>query len=710
MKRTRFTTFLFSALILLLHFQSFSQSETFRCGTDEMRRQRIALHPEILAEEAKLEDFTKQYIQNNKSSQAQRSEPIIIPVVFHILHQGGAENISNEQIMDQLRILNTDYNKRNADTSLVIPSMQQYIGNIGIEFRLANIDPKGNITNGIDRINTVQTFVGDDYSKLSSWPREKYLNVWTAKTMREGAAGYAYYPGGVSSIYNTPSMDGIMILHNYVGSIGTSTPVRSRALTHEIGHYLNLKHTWGDTNSPRMSCGDDEVDDTPLTKGWDFCPYPQNAQECNPGVIENYQNYMDYSYCSNMFTEGQKDRMLAALSSTVSQRSNLYSGENLIATGVLNTVPLVGVPVADFALSKRYACSNQSVYFYDASDNAQIDEYYWEFDNASPSSSTLKNPVVQFLDYGWHRVSLTVRNLDNPDKSSTKVDSFAVFTGYSNGLYYAPYYEGFEYSSIFDVDWASVNYDQNNTRFQQTNEVSHTGTGSAFVNNYFTRANRDIDEIVSPGIDMSSLAPDQMTLSFFYSLASWNGFPPSWEDSLVVSASSDCGVNWKNIYKIGGTRLVMGSWVGSWKPLQEAGSWKKVNISIPSNLNLRQPNVRFRFQLFSSIQTNNFYLDDINIGNVMVTGLNETASIEEATLFPNPTNGYTILNLSLLKAGKVSVAVYDLNGREVMQPVESFVNEGMNRMELDGSMLNSGIYVLRIISGDTQIQRKLVKD
>ena len=128
------------------------------------------------------------------------------------------------------------------------------------------------------------------------------------------------------------AVDGVIALSTYVGSIGTSSPTNSRTLTHEIGHFFNLQHVWGNTNAPGVACGDDGVSDTPITKGWDHCP-SSNYDVCNNGVDENFQNYMEYSYCDVMFTQGQNTRMHAALNSTVQNRNNLWTTNNLIATG-----------------------------------------------------------------------------------------------------------------------------------------------------------------------------------------------------------------------------------------------------------------------------------------------------------------------------------------------------------------------------------------
>ena len=311
-----------------INIAAFAQAE-HHCGTTEATKRLYTVYPELIQAETDYNNVLTQQIQNKKQQKSVETV-YIIPIVFHVIHQNGAENISDAQIQDQVNILNRDYRKLNADTSAIVAGFDTLAADIKIEFRLARIDPDGNCTNGIDRIYSHKTNNADDDSKLNQWPRNKYLNVWTVKTIGSaGVAGYAYYPSAVDGFMYP--YDGIIILSQYIGSIGTGSAYTSRALTHEIGHWLNLEHTWGSTNSPEVGCGDDGVNDTPMTKGHLSCVLMDAT--CTPGVIENIQNYMEYSYCTNMFTLGQKDRMRAALENSVSSRNHLSLGYNLAATG-----------------------------------------------------------------------------------------------------------------------------------------------------------------------------------------------------------------------------------------------------------------------------------------------------------------------------------------------------------------------------------------
>ncbi|MCK6650729.1 MAG: hypothetical protein L6Q66_13820, partial [Bacteroidia bacterium] len=241
MKKDLFKYLAASAFLLAASSVNVTAQESYKCGTSQAHQKVYAQYPELLQAEMDNNVLLSQIIQSNKQMKA-AEQVYTIPVVFHVLHINGSENISDAQIQDQINILNRDYRKLNADTAAVVPAFQGIIADCKIQFALAKIDPNGNCTNGIDRIYSHKTENANDDSKLNPWPRDKYLNVWVIKTMESvGTAGYAYYPSATST-YLAPK-DGIIIIHQYIGSIGTANVTNSRALTHEIGHWLNLSHT-----------------------------------------------------------------------------------------------------------------------------------------------------------------------------------------------------------------------------------------------------------------------------------------------------------------------------------------------------------------------------------------------------------------------------------------------------------------------------------
>jgi hypothetical protein len=259
-----------------------------------------------------------------------------IPVVFHVLYTNNNSNISKEQIDNALSILNRDFRKQNPDTVDIIPEFKSLAADCRIEFRLAQIDPFGNSTEGITRTYTDTLVFKNDYAQhtlkggIDAWPNHKYLNIWVVKQIDGFAAGgTATFPG------TNPELDGILIMNNSIGTIGTGQSKLSRIFTHETGHFLYLYHVWGGVTG----CGaeancvtDDIVDDTPNTEG--NCGHCSEYQySC--GTLDNVQNYMDYASREKMFTYGQRNRMLSTLNSSVGSRNNLCTEKNLIETGVI---------------------------------------------------------------------------------------------------------------------------------------------------------------------------------------------------------------------------------------------------------------------------------------------------------------------------------------------------------------------------------------
>ena len=243
---------------------------------------------------------------------------ITIPVVVHVVYSNSAENISDAQIQSQITVLNEDFRRLNSDAD----NTWLQAADSEIEFCLASIDPDGNATNGITRTSTsVSSFNVNNAVKFNSsngkdaWPSADYLNIWVCD-ISGNILGYGQFPGGPATT------DGIVVDYQYFGTTGTATfPFHlGRTATHEVGHWLNLYHIWGDGG-----CSvDDNVADTPLSDDPNYgCPI--GNQSCNS--VDMVQNYMDYSddACMNLFTAGQRARMRALFQTGGARESLLFS-------------------------------------------------------------------------------------------------------------------------------------------------------------------------------------------------------------------------------------------------------------------------------------------------------------------------------------------------------------------------------------------------
>jgi len=288
------------------------------CGTAEVHKRLLETIPAYAANRRAIEGHTLSW-GRMRSSIPKLPRIISIPVVVHVVYNTPEQNISEAQINSQLVVLNDDYRKRNSDISLVPPPFEPLLADMNVEFRLACRDPQGNKTDGITRTKTnVDSFMADDHVKsgatggIDAWPSDKYLNVWVCNP-GGGLLGYAQFPGG------PPATDGVVITYTGFGNTGTATPPfdKGRTATHEVGHWLDLYHIWGDDSSlPDPCSGSDNVADTPNQEGMNFgCPtFPHITCGNGPNGDMN-MNYMDYTddACMYMFTKGQGIRVEATL-------------------------------------------------------------------------------------------------------------------------------------------------------------------------------------------------------------------------------------------------------------------------------------------------------------------------------------------------------------------------------------------------------------
>ncbi|MCC7232188.1 MAG: choice-of-anchor J domain-containing protein [Bacteroidia bacterium] len=678
------------SLVIVFSFSGAAIAQEAHCFTNEMYQQAIRNNPDALRNQQQLEDFTAHYISSHPQEMSvQRTGTVIyiIPVVFHVIHNYGPENISEEQILDAIRIMNEDYSKLNADTIDIIPQFQSIAADCQIEFRLANIDPNGNCTNGIDRIVSPLTYLADDNSKLNPWPNNKYLNIWVVNSLANtGAAAYAYYPGVAN-----PAVDGVISRHNYVGSIGTSSVSGSRTLTHESGHCLNLAHVWGNNNQPGVACGDDNVSDTPITMGWTSCNLQGSI--CNPPIIENVQNYMEYSFCENMFTLGQKARMHAALNSAISGRNNLWSAANLAATGTDGSPVQVCAPVADFNSFSQLVCAPATIAFNDLSWNGHPTTWSWDFPGGNPSTSTDSAPLVQYTVAGTYDVTLTVGNSAGTN-SMTKTGFIRVA---GDPIDTIPFFQDFETANSFPgSDGYVINPDNGQTWIRVSN-AGYSGTSSIRCNNYSNVAGQ-VDDWVTPSFDFSNLT--QPSISFWVANARRNSTS---NDELKVWASSNCGQSWIPRWtKAGAALSTVGVVSTSFIPNQPS-HWRQETVSL--NSFALKPKVNFKFSNISD-RGNNTYIDDINITGTFVS-VDEIDDIHLGmALYPNPTSAATTIQFLLSREQDVSLNVNDLTGRLVANISKGELAGGLHEFPL--LITTPGIYLVDLVVGGNHHIRKLI--
>ena len=919
-------TYLILPLVALISLNSFAQNEHFQCGLDEQLRKLYAEDPKLEADHQRMLHNARQM----KREKGDKSTVYTIPVVFHIIHQYGEENITDAQVINQVAILNRDYRLKNSDTSEIVKEYKSFKSDVNIEFKLATKDPLGNCTNGIDHIYSHESTNGNDDSKLNPWNRSQYLNVWVVGKMKGTVAGYAYYPSGVTGARFT--VDGIIILNGHIGSIGTGSEYNSRALTHEIGHWLGLAHPWGSNNDPGVQCGDDGVEDTPVTKGsnlqcnidnsiictiskmdtvaydfenvsltsgatypaltsakaaifgdfksvglssnsldasrFSFNGWPLGGAAINGGndysqltgsldaskyyefkitpnhagnitfsklnfavqrsatgprsfsvrssidnfatdlvdstinalkleihsnnffikedvstkldgtfiilrspslrsvrdavtfriyawnaednlgtfsvdslrvtlvdsITENVQNYMEYSYCSSMFTIDQANLMRLNLLSDVASRNNLITPETHAATGIDVLSPVTCVPVADFKsdlfLNKLTdvttngfsICLGGSVTYSDVSWNAPVTSRLWTFEGGTPETSSAANPTVTYSTSGYKKVTLSVTNAAGTDVKA--VDKY-IFVSDPWGDYNGPAINTLDDDKVY---WfLTQNYEDNDNKFEI---VSGKGTNNSKCYElknyrkinyndpyspdlfYSRRLGGTRDAILTPSYDLSHTSDVKLSFDYAYAtngtvLTSTYNNDADILEQINVYVSKNCGESWVNKQTIKGKDLLTAGFAGGsdFSPVSSS-QWK--NIMIPYSAGAIDKNVRFKIEFVASDVSNNLYIDNINVSGVLGLFENELSDLQ-LNVFPNPLTSEQSLNVSYT-AGEAPVVLTlrDVQGKVIYTEKIDKTNTQVNHTLALNTKLNSACYFLEVKSGSFTTVKKVI--
>jgi len=698
------------AAAILLPLGIFAQSTAIqneKCAAHSMFLEQMAADPNFRIAQQNLEVETQQYVNQyladiQTGNQRNASVVRIIPVVFHIIHEGGSENITRAQCLNQLDSLNKDYRRLNADTSDTPGPFKAASGDAEIEFRIATLDPSGNCTDGVVRVisNLTNSSTPRDLVKgLSYWPSNKYLNIWVVRSIAAGAGtpagsivlGYAQFPGGAAAT------DGVVLRSDVVGSIGTAGPAFSnwgRTATHEVGHWLNLRHIWGDA-----SCGSDFVTDTPTAfEANANCPVFPHVTSCgNSPYGEMFTNYMDYTdgSCQDQFSNGQCARMNATLSAPTNGRNNLWTSNNLIATGTTGTPGAVCVPVAAFTIPVHTICEGTTLNFTDGSWNGTPDTWAWDFPGGTPSSSSLQNNSITYNTAGTYDVSLTVTNAAGSD---THTETATIIVMPAIGQYYLPYYEDFETTTFPGTEWVVEN-ESGNTWVQTTN-AAHGGAKSVYVNNYVGNTSQTTDVFYTPTYNLTNISGANLTFWLAFAARTTSS-----TDQLKVWASTNCGQLWNIRYNKTGTVLSTAGIITS-NFVPTAAQWRNENVNIASSSYNNAENVRFKFDYLQS-NGNNIYIDDLNLTGIV--GFDEVMEQAlEFSVYPNPVMSQASIDFTLNDRQAVQIDVIDVMGRVVNQVEETTLDAGEYQYEVPAG-LAAGLYSIRLnVNGYITVRKVII--
>ncbi|HBF20864.1 MAG TPA: hypothetical protein DDW81_12255 [Cryomorphaceae bacterium] len=659
------------------------------CITDQITQDLMQNDPDFAQKYQESRNLINETVaaQNKQKKQA---ITYIIPVVFHVIYNDYRDNISRAQIEDGLRVLNEDFRRMNADTSNTRAIFKGVAADIEVEFRLAKKDPQGNCTDGITRTQSALSINARDNVKgLVSWDNSKYFNIWVVNSINPQGnpgmvLGYAYLPQAGQS----GSRDGMVIRHDRVGTIGTSTG-EGRTISHESGHYLGLLHPF---NGNSCTIGDG-VSDTPPVAAANFgCDLTSNScHNDNPDLPDMIENYMDYAddNCQNIFTLGQKSIMRATLQNS-SLRLNLRSTSNLTATGVNSPPPCQ--PTAIFEAERKVICAGESIDFTDMTEDGDPTIWSWSFPGGSPATSSQPNPTVTYANPGLYDVTLTVGNSAGQD--SVTYSKLIYVKGVGSSVHYPNWSESFEGASLPTPDVTVVD-GGDGIAFEITPDAASAGSQSLKLNNFTSTVMGEIDEVISPAI--TTIFTENLSLSFDYAFAARQ---TSNEDELNVYASLDCGETWilRRFYR--GGQLRTGA--NTTQPyVPAANEWTTQTINFNAYVGPDPLLIKFEFINGGG---NNFYLDNINFTGTIGT---EEYFSDRLQVFPNPaSNRFTIQSEQFELNGSV-LTLSDMTGKQILQTTLETNNRSYS-VDAAAFGLTPGVYLLTLENEGRIANKKLI--
>lgn len=479
-------------------------------------------------------------------------EPRLIPVVVHVIHSGQAigtgSNIPFSQIETQINILNEDFRRQNSDASLTLEQFQAVAADSNIEFVLAKQDPQGLPTDGVVRIEGPKSsYLPSDAAligQISQWNPEEYLNIWVT-TLSDNYIGYASFPfsdlPGLNFSPFAEIVDGITIDFNFFGIGGNATMnSQGRTATHEIGHYLGLRHIWGDGG-----CGvDDFVADTPPQDGSNMiCSSTASKFSC--GNLNMIQNYMDYTpdACMNLFTKGQVDRFNVVLANSprrvtlVNNRATknpILKQRDLAITRIIEPQSFscsdVITPIIEVKNMGVLPLESAKILLFKNGKLLEEQKFPLSINNGSSSQIIFKSiPILKGKNDFEFRLTevndLPNENLsDNIKKISTTLQ------------------EEIQLPYTFDIienkdSWFIENPDDSYTWETTKLTISGEEENLFFLRHHDYNAQGQQDFLISPTIDLSKYVSPQLVFDLSYSKFTQSGN----QDELIVAISQDCG-------------------------------------------------------------------------------------------------------------------------------------------------------------------------
>lgn len=733
----------FRLLLMSFLFMGISFAQQRECSTMENLEYRKQLDPGLQKRMNDIEKFTQKKI-NEMSAKSISGDVITIPVVVHVIYSNSNENISDAQILSQIQVLNDDFRRLNSDAD----NTWSQATDTQIEFCMASVDPNGNSTNGITRKSSSRTSWGtNDAMKSSSqggvspWDTSQYLNMWVCN-IGGGILGYAQFPGG------SAATDGVVMSPQYFGSSAggsgfyLSAPFDlGRTTTHEVGHYLNLRHIWGDGG-----CSvDDFVSDTPTSDG---ANYGCSIGHVSCGTTDMVQNYMDYSddSCMNLFTQGQKDRMRAILAPGGVRRSLALSdkcnggGTTPSCSDGIQNGDETGVDCGGSCAPCQVACTENPVNISITLDNYP-EETAWTVTNSGGQT------VASGGTYGSQPDGSTItEDLCLPDGcyTFTITDAYGdgICCSYGNGSYSVTDASGvvasggsFGSSESTEFCLGSTPEPTCSDGIQNGDETGvdcggscapcSTGGTDVLHQGYFETGwdgwsdggsdcarysgSRSYEGSYSIRIrDNSGIASAMTSPSF-----NLTGYNQVEVEFYFYSYSMESGEDfWLRFYN-GSSWITVASYASGTN--FNNNTFYTATVTLDASQYNFASNSQFRFQCDASANADHIYIDQVTITGIgggtraaedsikPLRTLNEEPMDSEYDflMYPNPVKGGT-LYIKTFSDNTVSYKVINMLGQTV--------SSGKASTEIDVAALKAGMYFLEVNDGEDIMTRKFIKE